>query len=423
MTTPITAVLLGAGQRGLHDYGPFALAHPDELTFVAVAEPNEERRRSFAEAHRIPPSMQFADHRELLAKGRIADACLNATQDRDHLASSLAAIDAGYDLLLEKPIATRVEESAAIVAAAEAKGIVLEVCHVLRYTTFFAKVHAIIASGRLGELVTIEHRENVGYAHMAHSYVRGNWARAEESSPMILAKCCHDLDILAWNVGRRAERVASFGSLLHFRPERAPAGATPRCTDGCPAAADCLYDARAVYLNPAITTWPVTVITDDLSPEGRLGALREGPYGKCVFFAGSDVVDHQTVTIEFEGGATAVLMMQGHTPEEDRSLRYDGTLGLLTGRFSHAGGRIEIAEHRTGAREIIDVPSGRGGHGGGDFGLLRAFVRTLRSGDRPLHHGREALESHLLAHAAERARVTRTVIDMESIRRGEGAAR
>ena len=177
MPTPITAILLGAGQRGHHDYGPFALEHPDELTFAAVAEPTPARRRRFAEAHRIPPERRFASFRDLLAKPRMADACLNATQDLDHLASSLAAIDAGYDLLLEKPIATRLAESSAIVAAAANRGVVLEVCHVLRYTDFFAKVHEVIASGRLGDLVTVEHRENVGYAHGAQLRAR-NWARA-----------------------------------------------------------------------------------------------------------------------------------------------------------------------------------------------------------------------------------------------------
>ena len=212
---------------------------------------------------------------------------------------------------------------------------------------------------------------------------------------------------------RTPRRARVFVRLAQPLPPRArPAGATPRCTDGCPAASECLYDARSVYLDPAVTRWPVTVISDDLSPEGRLTALREGPYGKCVYFAGSDVVDHQTVSVEFEGGVTAVLMMQGHTPEEDRSLRYDGTRGSLTGRFSHAGGHIEVVEHRTGKREVLHVPSRPSGHGGGDFGLLHAFVRTLQSGARPLHHGREALESHILAHASEHARVTRGVVEL-----------
>jgi predicted dehydrogenase len=419
---PVTAVLLGAGQRGLHDYGPYALARPEDLRFVAVAEPREDRRRRFAEAHRIPREMQFADWRDLMTKGRLAEACLNATQDRAHHASSLAAIEAGYDVLLEKPIATRLDESVSIVRAAEAKGCLLEVCHVLRHTAFFAAVHDVLAQGTLGDLVSVEHRENVGHLHMAHSFVRGNWSRADVASPMILAKCCHDLDLLVWNVGRPVTHVQSFGSLLHFRPEKAPAGATPRCTDGCPVAAACSYDARRAYLDPGMTGWPVSVITDDLSAEGRLEALRAGPYGRCVYAAGNDVVDHQTVSLEFEGGVTGLLTMQGHTPEEDRTMRYDGTRGTLTGRFSHARGEIEVVEHRTGKRTRLDVAPTSSGHGGGDFGLLGAFVATLRSGTRPLHHAREALESHLLAHAAEESRARRVVVSMDDFRRATAQA-
>lgn len=420
MPEPVTAVLFGAGLRGQNDYGPYALEHPEELRFVAVAEPNEARRRSFAAAHGIPPDRRFADWRDLAARGRLADVCLNATQDQMHHASSLAALDAGYDLLLEKPIAPRLDQAIEIVRTAKDRGRVLEVCHVLRYTAFFEAVHEIVASGRIGDVVAVEHRENVGFLHMAHSYVRGNWARAGDACPMILAKCCHDLDILLWNLALPVERVSSFGSLMHFRPERAPAGATARCTDDCPAAEECAYDARRAYLDPSVAGWPVTAITDDLSPPARLAALREGPYGKCVYHAGNDVVDHQVVSFELAGGATAVLVMQGHTAEEGRSMRYDGTRGTLTGTFTYAGGVIEIDDFRSGGRTRLEIDPTKSGHGGGDFGLIRAFVRTIRSGERPLHHGREALESHVLAHAAEAARTSGAVVSMEAFRRSAG---
>ncbi|HYN89638.1 MAG TPA: Gfo/Idh/MocA family oxidoreductase, partial [Ardenticatenaceae bacterium] len=329
----ITAVLAGAGNRGYYSYGPYALEHPDELRFVAVAEPDPLRRARFAETHGIPPERCFASWEELVARGQIADAFFNMTQDQSHHASTLAALRAGYDVLLEKPMATRLADIIGLVQAAEGSGRLLQVCHVLRYTPFWSTLHEIVASGRLGEIITVEHRENVVYWHMAHSFVRGHWCSVERSSPMILAKCCHDLDLLCWNMGRPVRRLHSFGSLIHFHPEKAPPGATERCTDPCPAGDICPFDARRLYLDPERRHWPVTAITDDLSLEGRLRALQAGPWGRCVYKSDNDVVDHQTVNMEFEGGASVLLVMHGHSHEEGRTMRYDGSRATLRGSF------------------------------------------------------------------------------------------
>ncbi|HLJ67689.1 MAG TPA: Gfo/Idh/MocA family oxidoreductase, partial [Chloroflexota bacterium] len=245
--TPIEAVLVGAGARGTLAYGATALQHPETLRFVAVAEPNPERRARFARQHGLPAARCFATWEELLAEGRLAPALVCATLDRLHVAPAVAALEAGYDVLLEKPMAPTASECLAMVRAAESTGRLLMVCHVLRYAPFFATLHAIVSSGRLGEIVTIEHRENVAYWHMAHSYVRGNWRNAAISSPMILAKCCHDLDLIVWmTADNPVRRLHSFGSLSHFRPEQAPPGATERCTDGCPAAESCPFYAPRV---------------------------------------------------------------------------------------------------------------------------------------------------------------------------------
>lgn len=342
MTKPITAVMVGAGVRGFYVYGPYALAHPDELQFVAVAEPEPTRRARFAQAHHIPPERQFATWEDLMAKGQLADALFNMTQDHMHYPSTIAALEAGYDVLLEKPMTTRLADTVHLVQTAERHGRLLQVCHVLRYTPFFATLHDILAAGRLGEIVTVEHRENVVYWHMAHSYVRGNWRNTTSASPMILAKCCHDLDILYWNFGRPVQRLHSFGSLLHFRAENAPAGATLRCTDGCPAAEQCPFDARRLYLNPDYSGWPVVALTDDLSLPARQRALETGPYGRCVYRCDNDVVDHQTVNMEFTGGASAVLFMHGHAHEEARTMRYDGTRATLRGRFDYQVGCLKF---------------------------------------------------------------------------------
>jgi Predicted dehydrogenases and related proteins len=409
--------MVGAGQRGYYAYGPYALEHPDELTFVAVAEPDPARRERFARAHHIPPERRFASWEDLIAQGQIADVLFNMTMDQVHYPSTIAALEAGYDVLLEKPMAHRLEYNVALVQTAERTGHLLQVCHVLRYTPFFSTLHEILESGRLGDIVTVEHRENVVYWHMAHSFVRGNWRNVETSAPMILAKCCHDFDILYWNLHERVTRLASFGSLIHFRPQNAPAGATERCTDGCPAAEQCPFDARRIYLNMNNTGWPVTAITNDLSYEGRLKALQEGPYGRCVYHSDNNVVDHQIVNMEFPSGTSVALVMHGHSHEEARTMRYDGTRATLRGKFDYRAGWIEIWDHVTNRRIDVDIPVAESGHGGGDFGVVRAFLRAVRGEAQPLTTAREALESHLMAFAAEEARLDGTVVDMADFRR------
>jgi predicted dehydrogenase len=411
---PVSAILLGAGLRGSFAYGPYAVAHPEELEFVAVAEPDPVRRAHFATAHDIPPERQFNSWEEVLERPQMATAVFNMTQDQMHYASTLAALAAGYDVLLEKPITNTLAETVHLVQTAERNGRLLQICHVLRYAPFFATLHDILQSGRLGDIMTVEHRENVVYWHMAHSFVRGNWRNLAQSSPMILAKCCHDLDILTWNLGQPIRWLQSFGSLRHFRPENAPEGATSRCTDGCPV--DCKYDARKLYLNMAITGWPVTALGTDLSEAGRMKALQQGEYGRCVYQCDNDVVDQQTVNMEFANGATVGLFMHGHSYEESRTMRYDGTRATLRGIFNYGNGRIEIHDHLTGRKEDIPIPAASGGHGGGDAGIVRSFIRALRGEAKALTMARESLESHLMAFAAEESRLNHTVVDMVKFR-------
>ena len=421
---PTASVLIGAGQRGFFVYGRWAEEHPRELAFVAVVEPDERRRHRFGEVHGIPESRRFATLGELRANGQLTESCFVTNPDQDHHHAAAALLDAGYSIYLEKPMAATIEDSVALENRARRLGRLMHVAYVLRYTPFFEAVHEVVSSGRLGEIVTVEHRENVAAWHMAHSYVRGNWSRASVSSPMIVQKCCHDFDVMAWNLADPVRRLSSFGSLLHFRSEWAPEGATPRCTDGCPAAESCPFDAQRIYLNPRWTGWPVHVITDDLSPEGRLRALREGPYGRCVYTAASDVVDHQVVAMELASGASAVLVMHGHSPREERTMRYEGTRATLRGRFS-AQSAIEVVDHLDGRVERIAVHDGEGGHGGGDDGSIRHFLAAVRQGSTSASAATAALESHFLAFAAEEARAEGMVIDMAAFRsryRPEGPA-
>jgi len=424
VSQPIEAVMVGAGNRGYHAYGPYALQHPDEIRFTAVVEPHDERRRRFAEAHNILKERQFHTWEDLYAKGQIAQVLVNCTLDRMHLDSTLPALELGYDVLLEKPMANTLEGNVRLVQTAEKHNRLLMICHVLRYTAFFSTLHDIIASQRLGDIVTVEHRENVVYWHMAHSFVRGNWRDSQVESPMILAKCCHDMDILYWNLGP-VTRLNSFGSLIHYRPENAPPGAAERCLDDCPAADGCPFYVPRLYLTE-YTGWPVSVISEDSSLEARRHALETGPYGRCVYRCDNDVVDHQTVNMEFQSGVTGVLFMHGHSHEEGRTMRYDGTRATLRGKFGYGfGDAIEIHDHLSGRVERIDPQAGSSGHGGGDVGVMAAFVEALRDPSKALTTAdsillttsRESLESHLMAFAAEEARVNGSIVHMDDFRR------
>jgi predicted dehydrogenase len=349
-----------------------------------------------------------------------------------HVEPAVAALETGYHVLLEKPMAHTLEGCIRLVQTAERTGRTLQICHVLRYSPFWRALHDVLASGRLGEIITVEHRENVAYWHMAHSFVRGNWRNKALSSPMILAKCCHDLDILVWNLDQPCRRLSSVGSLMHYRAESVGPEIPARCTDGCPIEKECAFSAPGIYLeyrpfaelrrrrsqgeyvDEAPHHWPFTVISPDLSHAAMRQALETGPYGRCVYHCDNDVVDHQVVSMELAGGASVVLVMHGHSNEEHRSMRYDGTKGTLRARFGHTS---EITIHNHGGdSEQIPIPPADSGHGGGDRGVMIDFLRTLRGESQPLTTARASLESHLLAFAAEEARLEGTVIDMAAYR-------
>ena len=426
---PVTAVMLGAGNRGGDVYGAWALANSTELRVTAVADADPAKRATFALAHDLPPQARFADWRDLLAQPRLANAAIIALPDREHEDAATHALRAGYHVLLEKPIAPTPAGTARVVTAARESHRVLMLGYVLRYTPFFQTVRSAVRSGRLGEVVTMTWRENVHALHYAHSYVRGNWAREQDSSPMLLAKASHDLDLIGWITDLRATRVSSFGNLYHFRAEHAPPRAPARCLDGCPHADTCVFYAPRVYLTEH-AGWPASVISSDPSLAAREAALRAGPYGQCVYHAANDVVDHQVVTFEFHTGATGTLTVHGHSGTEGRTLRIDGTRATLRGTFTQATQEITIEEHDPasfrGQREPqvvpVSAPSGMagGGHGGGDAGLMRAFVHAVRTG------AAQALdlevESHALAFAAEAARRGGTVVSVHANAAGQRGA-
>ncbi|MFJ4779504.1 Gfo/Idh/MocA family protein [Streptomyces sp. NPDC088762] len=413
MPAAVTLAVVGAGNRGT-GYARWALANRERAEVVAVAEPRTPRRERLAAAHGLGAGAAVADWRELAARGRIADAVLICTLDRDHLEPVLAFAALGHHILLEKPMALTEGECRRIVDAVEEAGVILAVGHVLRYTPYTRALKAVVDSGRLGEIASVQHLEPVGFWHQAHSFVRGNWRREDQATSMLMAKSCHDLDWLQYVLGRPPSRVSSFGRLSHFRPGNRPAGAADRCLD-CAVERDCPYSAARDYgdrLARGEHSWPLNVVVDEFTPQALEGALREGPYGRCVYACDNDVVDHQVVAMEFDSGATATFTMTAFTERADRQTRIFGTRAELRGD----GRSLRVYDFLTRAEETIafdgaGAMDAAGGHGGGDAGLMDAFVAAVATGDPSLVRSgpRESLTSHLTVLAAERARRAGTV--------------
>lgn len=405
MSENVSVVVIGAGDRGC-TYAGWIEAHPERARVVAVVDPDPVRRERLLARH--PDARGFVDWRDLPAEP-LAQAALVCTQDAAHVEPAMAMLARGYDVLLEKPIAPTLPEVERVCAAAQASGRIFAVPHVMRYTPHTRVLRELLAGDAIGGIVSVQHVEPVGWFHMAHSYVRGNWRRAADSSSMLLAKSCHDIDWLGFVVGRPIVRASSFGSLTHFRAENAPAGATARCLD-CPLERTCAYSATRIYLDRALageTRWPVSVITADPTPAGVETALREGPYGRCVYACDNDVVDHQVVALEFAGGITGTFQMMAFTDKAFRRTQIYGTQGELT----TDGVTIGVLDFRTGERRVVEAgaigdPTAGGGHGGGDWGLFDAFIAAVAAGDQSLISTDAAatLASHRAVFAIEEAR-------------------
>ncbi|MGH2819083.1 MAG: Gfo/Idh/MocA family protein [Actinomycetota bacterium] len=431
MTQPLRIAVAGAGSRGSRSYATYCLDHPEEARVVAVAEPRAERRRRMAADHGIFEDLCFESWEQLLERPRDIDGLVIATPDRLHVEPTLKALEYGYDILLEKPIAPTANDLRRVAGAARDAEARITIGHVLRHTPFFSTIKRLIDEGRIGRLISIEHLENVGYWHFAHSFVRGNWGHSGRSSPMVLAKSCHDMDILRWFAGSPWEKMSSFGRLSQFREDRAPEGAPERCIDGCPIYETCPYNAVTFYVEAlaGYDGWPISVIAEDTSREGRLEALRTGPYGRCVYRSNNDVVDHQVAIIEFANEVTATLTVCGLTSENTRTLKLMGSEGEIRGHLER--GEIEIRTFQPGDRkteyggegenpletpsEVIDVAT-TGLHAGGDEALMRTFlqrIRAHRAGEQAgeaLTSLEESLESHFMALAAEDSRVHSRVV-------------
>ena len=409
---PITVIVIGCGSRG-YVYTSYAKKFPQGMKVVGVADVQEWRRNYLGNKYQVPEEMRFADFRDVFAsKKKLADAVVIATPDNLHYAPAMMALNLGYDILLEKPVAPTEKECKDIRDLAMKKGCIVGVCHVLRYAPYFIALREVAQSGMIGDIVSIQHMESIQYAHMAHSYVRGNWHRSKDTTPIILAKSCHDLDILRWIINKPCKSIVADGDLYYFKKENAPEGAPAYCTDGCPHADTCPYNAVSIYCK-----WKehlgVFDLRGDKNPDHILAKLKDPHYNRfarCVFRCDNDQPDHYVADMVFEDNITASFSMDAFTCRGGRRTRVMGTRGYIDGdgKEFHVWDFLTRTE-RIWNQKVAEIPEyADSGHGGGDLRLVRDFVEAVAHQD-PSRLSSDidvSMESHMMGFAAERSRRT-----------------
>ncbi len=415
----LKVILIGAGSRGMGYTNIMKDTFDDCYEVVAVAELIESRREYIKDKHGIPEDMCFTDWKPLLEKGKIADIAIIATMDRDHFAPAMEAIELGYDLLLEKPITPTPEETVKLTDAANKKGVKVVICTVLRYTPLFMYLKKMIDDGKLGRVLSVTHKENVGNVHQSHSFVRGNWGNEERSSFMLLQKSCHDIDILQWLLSKKCEKVQSFGGLSYFTAENAPEGAPDYCVQGCPHSDTCHYNAVKLYYDDKNNDWFRGAATQNVNPtdEMVMDAITNTQYGKCVYKCDNNVVDHQQVNMMFEDDITVNFSMAAFN-KGGRYISIMGTKGEVTAQTEDGEPiryfNFDTREVEETSMDVLDSTLA-GGHGGGDNGIVKTlydyFCGTYSGNSVPTIE--ESCYNHLITFAAEESRKTGKIVDVE----------
>lgn len=419
----IRAIIIGAGNRGIRYAGHMA-EMPDKYEVVGVADPSKANREHIKSMFGLSESACYTGWEEILAQPKFADVAVISTVDNMHYIPALQAIDKGYHLLLEKPVAQTAQQCADIAAAARKKGVHVLVCHVLRYTPFYGKIKELLMAGTIGQVLSVEQIEGIGNVHFSHSYVRGNWHKEADATPMLLAKSCHDLDIIQWLLDKPCLQVQSFGGLSHFIPKNAPEGAPERCSDNaCPAGDTCPYNCIHHYVDDK-TNRRRKIITTGIAKnyeptdEEVMEALRTTDYGLCVYHAHNDVLDHQTVNMQFAGGATATLSVNAFNAG-GRYIRLFGTKGEIHAFM--ADEKINVYTFEDKRHWTVPVlktdETINGGHGGGDEGIIRELYEYL-SGTYTGFRAADintSVKNHLIGFAAEQSRLNSAVVSMDKI--------
>lgn len=406
----ITVAIAGLGSRGLQTYAKCLEKFADRAEIVAVADIRPDRVAVAAEKYGIPADKCFDSVESLLKAPKLADVLFICTPDDVHYQPAIDGLNRGYHLLLEKPAARTVAECRHIAQLAEEKGLNVVVCHVLRYTVFYQTIKQLLEDGRIGDIMNVEAIERVGYWHQAHSFVRGNWHVAADTTPMILAKCCHDMDMLLWLTGKKCERVSSFGHLSHYTAANKPDGAPERCSAECPVAESCPYNAQRYYLDVfrrGGNCWPVNVVAPEPTEEKIIAALATGDYGRCVYQMNNDVVDHQVLTLQMEDDVTVAFTMSAFSAKGGRCMRLMGTKGEI---FADMEKDLITLMPFGGEEEVFDIRKmavDLSGHGGGDIKMVEDYLDVLEGKPMPsaMTTIARSVESHYVALAAEASRL------------------
>ncbi len=410
----VTAITLGAGNRGTV-YGNYAVSFPEELKIVGVAEPIRFRNDKYAKTHNIPEENRFVTWEHVFDRPKFADAIIISTPDKLHYGPCMKALKMGYDVLLEKPIAPTEKECRDILALTKKTGRIVAVCYVLRYAPYYVKMKELLSKGAIGEIISVQHFEPIEHLHMAHSFVRGNWHNSKESTPIIMAKSCHDLDILRWLINKPSKQIAAMGDLKWFRKENAPAGSTHRCTDGCKVERECPYSAIKQYYDKRERLF-LFDLPEDKSKHAELimERLKTTNYGRCVYRMDNDQPDHYITSILFADNVTANFSMEAFTSYGGRVTRVIGSMGDIVGDMTE----LVITDFKTKQKTKL-VPQAEdvegyksSGHGGGDWVLVRDFVQAVAQQNPAVLTSTidESLESHIMAIKAEESRKKNSII-------------
>lgn len=421
---PITAIIVGAGHRSFV-YSELAKTNPEMLKIVGVADPNPIRRKKAMDYFGFKEDMCFENAEELAKKGKLADTVINGTMDEQHLETAVPLLDAGYDMLLEKPFAPNEEEMRQIVNCAKKNNSKVMICHVLRYTPFYYAIKERIVNGEIGDIINIQTTEHVSYHHLSTSYIRGKWANSDKChTSMLLAKCCHDLDIIMWMMSEtKPKQISSFGGKFQFKPENAPKEAGTICMKDCPLVNTCVYSTKRLYIDHpdrwAFYVWDALEGKKNISIEDKIALMKsDSPYARCIYKCDNNVVDHQSVLINFESGATGTHNMVGGSAEPRREIHIIGTKGEIFGNFEESKFTVlkidpspdahneECDVEEVDLRVTGDMVGAYGGHGGGDERLAADFVKFIR-GEKPSLACTSIFDSvagHLSVYLADKSR-------------------
>ena len=410
MQKPLSIAICGCGSRA-RTYSKIAMSLTGRYNILAGADPIAERVITIKKISDNPEFQSFSSADKILAQPKLADLMFIGTQDSYHFEPAKKAIEKGYHLLLEKPAAQNIDEIKELAELAKKHDRKIVLCFVLRYTQFYSEVKKLVKSGKLGDIISMRAHEGVDPFHQAHSYVRGHWAKSADSTPMIIAKCSHDTDIITWLMDSPCKSVSSFGGKTYFNESNAPEGATKRCTDGCPHAETCLYSSLRyttdrerwldmVYPNPE----------EERAAEKTIEWLKVSEWGRCVYDCDNDVVDHQVVNMQFVNGTTASLSMTAF--DCGRTLEIYGTKASLRGGDAikaQFDTDLVIRDHRDGKLEKITFPElgndGYAGHGGGDHGLMSELDNIISGNASESTLIEHSIEGHLIGFTAEKSRL------------------